>query len=140
VSTGDLTTIQQAINSARAAGTWTGFGLTSGSARTAVPANTTLGAMLGGDYKSIYGQSAQFDNEPITNECVLIKYTYLGDANFNGKVDGGDYGRVDFTFGQEHTAGNIGGWINGDFNGDGKVDGSDYGAIDFAFGSQGPQL
>ena len=67
---------------------------------------------------------------------LLVKYTYYGDANFNGKVDGNDYSRIDATFNNEHTAGNIGGWFNGDFNLDGKVDGNDYGLIDSAFNSQ----
>ena len=53
---------------------------------------------------------AMFDALPTDNTAVLIKYTYYGDANFNGKVDGGDYSRIDGAFNKEHTAGNIGGW------------------------------
>jgi hypothetical protein len=129
------------INTARAGGVWTGFGITSSSAKNILATkNTTLGAMEATDYKLINVANTTFDGEPIDNTAVLIKYTYYGDANFNGQVDGNDYGRIDSTFNKEHTAGDIGGWWNGDFNGDGKVDGSDYGLIDAAFNSQGAAL
>ncbi len=49
---------------------------------------------------------------------VLVKYTYFGDANLDGKVDGSDYTLIDNGFNQ-----NLTGWYNGDFNYDGKVDG-----------------
>jgi len=68
---------------------------------------------------------------------VLVKYTYYGDTDFNGKVDGADYARVDATFNQETTTqSNIGGWFNGDFDYNGKVDGADYALIDAAFNGQ----
>jgi hypothetical protein len=133
-------TIQSLINSARAGGAWTGSGITSYNAFIANPKNTTLAALEASEFKSIYGPAAFFNGESIDNTAVLIKYTYYGDANFNGQVDGGDYARIDTTFNKEHTSGNIGGWVNGDFNGDGKVDGSDYGLIDAAFNSQGAVL
>jgi hypothetical protein len=64
---------------------WSGFGITSTSARNRSPRNTTLGAMSGADYHSIYGGSATFDGEPFADGATLVKYTYYGDADFNGK-------------------------------------------------------
>ena len=60
-------------------------------------------------------------------------YTYGGDANFDGKINVDDYGRIDFNVGLGTT-----GWFNGDFNYDGKVNVDDYGVIDFNVGIQGP--
>jgi hypothetical protein len=79
-------------------------------------------------------------NEPVGGDAVLVRYTYHGDANFNGKVDGADYARIDGMFNQQSTLGNISGWYNGDFDGNGKIDGADYALIDAAFNSQGTAL
>ena len=64
-----------------------------------------------------------------------MKYTYYGDANLDGKVDGSDYSRIDASFLAEQTGPNVTGWYNGDFNYDGVVNGSDYTLIDNAFNS-----
>jgi hypothetical protein len=71
---------------------------------------------------------------------VLVKYTYYGDANLDGKVDGTDYSRIDASFLAEQSGPNVTGWYNGDFNYDGVVNGSDYTLIDNAFNSQGAQI
>ena len=63
-----------------------------------------------------------------TNNDVLVKYTYYGDADLNGSVNGADYAQIDHGFGAHLT-----GWSNGDFNYDGVVDGSDYSLIDNTF-------
>ena len=63
---------------------------------------------------------------------VIVKYTYYGDANIDGQVDGSDYTKIDNGFNTHAT-----GWLNGDFNYDGTVDGSDYTLIDNAFDMQG---
>lgn len=64
-----------------------------------------------------------------------IKYTYYGDTNLDGKVDGSDYSRIDSAFVSGGT-----GWFNGDFNYDGVINGSDYTLIDNAFNTQGAQI
>jgi len=68
-----------------------------------------------------------------------VKYTYYGDTDFNGKVDGADYARIDAKYAQQGS-GNIGGWFNGDLDYNGKIDGADYALIDAAFSSQGAAL
>jgi autotransporter-associated beta strand protein len=89
---------------------------------------------------------AAFDGYNSLNDSdVLIKYTYYGDANLDGKVDGSDYSRIDASYLAEATestpfAVGVTGWFNGDFNYDGVVNGSDYTLIDNAFNSQGAQL
>jgi hypothetical protein len=59
---------------------------------------------------------------------VLVKYTYLGDANADGRVDPTDYAIVDGNQGKGHN------WVTGDLNFDGKTDPTDYAQID---GNQG---
>jgi probable HAF family extracellular repeat protein len=76
-----------------------------------------------------------FDGQPVAASDVLIKYTYYGDADLNGKVDGSDYSRIDNGYLNKLT-----GWGNGDFNYDGVIDGSDYTLIDNAYNTQGASL
>jgi hypothetical protein len=56
---------------------------------------------------------------------VLVKYTYAGDANLDGKLDIDDYTRIDVGIDARLT-----GWSNGDFNYDGKINIDDYVIID----------
>jgi len=101
------------IQSGRNGGAWNGNGIVTSAASGNL---TTLGvAEIAGD--------------------VVVKFTYGGDANLDGKINVDDYGRIDFNV-------NLGtsGWYNGDFNYDGKVNVDDYGIIDFNIGIQGPPL
>jgi hypothetical protein len=76
-----------------------------------------------------------FDNQNINPGDILVKYTYVGDANLDGKVDASDYSRIDNGYLNQLT-----GWANGDFNYDGVVNGSDYTLIDNAFNMQAEPL
>src|SRR5689334_11591532 len=91
--------------------------------------------MEASDYKSIYGASATFDGEWLDNSMVLVKYTYYGDADFNGKVNFDDYVKTDNGFNNH-----LSGWLNGDFDGNGVVNFDDYVLIDLAFNTQGGTL
>jgi hypothetical protein len=131
-----LPAIQNLINQARAGGAWNGLvGITSFTARDNALHSSTLGAMEATDYKSIYGQNATFNGQAIDNTAVLVKYTYYGDADFNGKVNFDDYVRTDNGFNTHRTD-----WLNGDFDGNGNVNFDDYVLIDLAFNSQGATL
>jgi hypothetical protein len=121
-----LNMVEQGYNN----GTWTGQGITSSVAAGDTSHLHALGVILNDNgsgtpiYSTFYNQSAD-DN------AILIAYTYVGDANLDGKVDGSDYSRIDN--GYLH---HVSGWANGDFNYDGVVDGSDYTLIDNAFNNQ----
>jgi hypothetical protein len=70
-----------------------------------------------------------------------VKYTYYGDTNLDGKVDGSDYSRIDAAYLADKTNPTaLTGWFNGDFNYDGVVNGSDYTLIDNAFNNQGAAI
>ncbi|CAN5379540.1 hypothetical protein BH09PLA1_BH09PLA1_35040 [soil metagenome] len=126
-----LTSIQSLINSGRNGGAWNAWGITSTSAKSASPANTTLAAMESSDFKSIYGPKELFAGESVDTTAVLVRYTYYGDADFNGVVNFDDYSRIDVGFLSERT-----GWTNGDFDGNGIVNFDDYSLIDLAFNTQ----
>jgi hypothetical protein len=99
---------------------------------------TTLGVATAGDALSISGsQTALFDGQTVSPSDILVKFTYVGDANLDGKVNIDDYGRID---GNVAQSGNVFGWFNGDFNLDGKINIDDYGLIDGVIGMQGPVL
>ncbi|CAN5606501.1 hypothetical protein BH09PLA1_BH09PLA1_29910 [soil metagenome] len=121
--------IQTDINNGRSS-SWYGPGIISTAARMQLY-NTTLGVLSASQYKSIYGPAATFAGQTIDNSAVLIKYTYYGDADFNGIVNFDDYSRIDSSFGTERT-----GWLNGDFDGNGNINFDDYALIDLAFNTQ----
>jgi photosystem II stability/assembly factor-like uncharacterized protein len=130
-----LDAIQALINSARSGGSWLGDGITSTSAGTNPSHNTTLGAMDAGDFRSIYGANATFHGHTIDETAVIVKYTYYGDADFNGRVNFDDYVRADTGFNNHRS-----GWTNGDFDGNGAVNFDDYVLIDLAFNTQSGTL
>jgi hypothetical protein len=118
-------------------GRWNGTaGIVSSAAATNTSHLTAIGVIIndGGSGNPIYSSfDATADTDPDTD--VLLKYTYYGDANLDGHVDGSDYSRIDNGYLNHLT-----GWANGDFNYDGVVNGSDYTLIDNAFNSQGASL
>jgi autotransporter-associated beta strand protein len=96
------------------------------------------GALLYGSGTSL----GKFDGiNPVATD-VLIKFTYYGDTNLDGKVDGTDYSRIDSAYLNNQNLSNpqLTGWYNGDFNYDSIINGSDYTLIDNAFNSQSTSL
>ena len=91
---------------------------------------TTLGVLLNGTrFTTFSGQSVSADD-------VLVKYTYFGDANLDGRVSIADYLMVDRATAREQT-----GWVAGDFDySGGPADGTDYFLMDQAFLGQGAAL
>lgn len=109
-------------------GYWNGQGIISSTAGDDPMKLTSLGVM-----QQI--ATGTFDGQTVGGGDVLVKYTWYGDADLSGKVDGTDYTLIDHGY----NAGAIG-WQNGDFNYDGQVDGTDYSLIDNAFNMQRPSL
>ncbi len=116
---------------------WTGPGIQSSAAAADTAHRTALGVIPNNDGfgNALYGSGTTlglFDGTNPSSFDVLVKYTYFGDANLDGMVDGSDYTKIDNAFG-----GTLTGWLNGDFNYDNRIDGSDYTLIDNAFNTQG---
>jgi fibronectin-binding autotransporter adhesin len=142
---GSLQSIVSLVQSGFNGGAWNGSGITSSAAMSDSTHLTALGVITNdnGSGTALY---TTFDKVTSSDGDVLVKYTYYGDANLDGKVDGSDYSLIDNAYEMEgwvngvETNAQITGWYNGDFNYDGNVNGSDYTLIDNAFNSQGAQL
>jgi hypothetical protein len=126
--------VTDSIRTARASGAWTGNGITSSSARNATNHNTTLGVLSGAEYTST-GGTGVFSGYNYAAGDTLVKYTWYGDTDFNGRVNFDDYVRTDNGFN-----GHLTGWLNGDFDGNGAVNFDDYVLIDLAFNTQSGTL
>ncbi len=130
---GGQTTLTADIAAGYNGGHWNGAsGILSSSA--AATNNTALGIELNKTPGGAVFYST-FDGVAVTTSDVLVKYTYFGDANLDGVVNGSDYTLIDNGFNNSLT-----GWHNGDFNYDGIVNGDDYTLIDNAFNTQGASL
>jgi hypothetical protein len=128
---GNLATLTPYLKNGFASGAWNGTGLYSSTAHNNATHQTALGMIL----NSANGAVAQstFDGQSALTTDVLVKYTYYGDANLDGVINGNDYTQIDTGYGSNNT---LTGWQNGDFNYDGFVDGSDYSLIDNLFNVQ----
>jgi hypothetical protein len=132
--------VKQGYNAA-GTGVWNGSGgITSSAAANDSSHLTAVGVILNndGDGNPLYGAGGllgTFGNDNPGANDVLARYTYFGDANLDGKVDGSDYARID-----NGVLNGLTGWYNGDFNYDGIIDGSDYTLVDNAFNTQGAAI
>jgi fibronectin type 3 domain-containing protein len=140
VSGGNLASITNQLASGYAQGAWTGTGIVSSSAANDTTHLTALGVLLNndGNGNALYGSTAVlglFDGINPASSDVLVKYTYYGDANLDGKPDGSDFTRIDNGYLNHLT-----GWYNGDFNYSGAIDGSDYTLIDNGYSAQESSL
>jgi hypothetical protein len=133
IHNGSLPAVTALLATGLANGQWNGKGIASAAAHT----NTTHLTALGIIQNTLYGGTGQpaFDGTDPLPTDILVKYTWYGDANLDGKVDGSDYSRIDSALQSGAT-----GWYNGDFNYDGLVNGTDYALVDNAFNQQGAGL
>jgi autotransporter-associated beta strand protein len=130
-ATASIGTISSEIAQAYNNGAWNGTNSASGviTSSTAAADSTHLTAL------GVTTGLITFEGLNVSPDDVLVKYTYYGDTNLDGVVDGTDYSRIDNGYLAHLT-----GWSNGDFNFDGVIDGSDYTLIDNAFNTQGTAL
>jgi hypothetical protein len=80
--------------------------------------------------------TALFAGQTVSGRSIILKYTYAGDVNLDGMVDGADYGTLDNWIQFPGTDG----YANGDVNFDGVIDGADYGTLDNSIQLQGAPL
>ena len=111
-------------------GNWDGPGITSNAAAADPQRLTVLGVIDNQDPDPGIGGLADLEGVAVPAASVLVKYTWWGDANLDGKVDSNDYDKID-------TAWLLGTpdprWATGDFNYDGVIDSNDYDKIDTAW-------
>ena len=124
--------VETLVKTARNGGAWNMPGITSTTARNV--STTGLGVISGAEYNTV-GGTGNFNGQPYVAGDTLVKYTWNGDANFDGRVTFDDYVKIDTGFNTGLT-----GWLNGDFNYSGAVTFDDYVLIDIAFNQQNGTL
>lgn len=137
----DLKTFRVVVDypTASPVGTWTGtnyLGLT-GSIRAGKIITTSGTVQLNGVGISEAStalnisntQTAVWGTYTVDATTALLRYTYRGDANLDGKITGDDYFRIDQGF-AAHTTG----YAAGDFDYSGKINADDYFLIDSNYG------
>jgi len=113
---------------------WTGTGIISNLAATGPRAgNTSLGAirnvtdpaaLLGVGNGPLY---ANFNGVTLTGDEILVKYTWYGDFDLDGKVTSFDFALLDAGFaGVLQVTDSLPGWYFGDADYNGVVDSQDY--------------
>jgi hypothetical protein len=115
---------------------WTNTtGITSSTAA-AAPSTTAIGIELN-DNGSGAPLVLSFDGQSVQDGDVLMKYTFVGDADLSGTITSADYVLIDNGFNSQSGPNALSGWRNGDFNYDGVINGDDYTLIDNAYNTQG---
>jgi hypothetical protein len=128
-----VASIRKYLASGHAAGAWNGPGLQSSKAADNSAHNTALGYA---EASQIFGVGGGvFAGVAVDDSAVLVKYTYYGDTDLNGKINFDDYVRTDNGFNNH-----LSGWFNGDFNYNGVVNFDDYVLLDLAFNTQSGTL
>jgi hypothetical protein len=122
------TQVRGLIQGAFNAGHWNGAtGLDSATAAANASGTTAIGYGTAG-----FLNKSMFKGVSVGPTDVLVKYTYYGDADLDGDVDGNDVGAwaVNFTGSGGSTTKT---WTEGDWDYDGDVDGNDVGrwAVNF---------
>ena len=130
-----VTSIATLLVAGRNDGAWDGPGI-----NTSLAGNAGLFALGYGEAADLIGlagsETAMWGGQIVDATTILVRYTYDGDANLDGTIDGGDYGVIDNFIQVPGAAG----YSEGDFNYDGVVDGGDYGVIDNNIQAQGAPL
>lgn len=131
-----LASAKSLIAISRGTGNWLGTtGLFSSAAGAAYVANTnheytTLAALTGTDYLKFHGAGSSIDGLAISSTDIIVKYTWMGDANADGVISADDYLLLDAGYLKQSASPS---WVSGDFNGDGSVNAIDYALIDAAY-------
>ncbi len=116
---------------------WTGAGIDSSSA-----GSSGLFGLAVGEASNVLrisgAQTAVFNGQAVDATSVLIKFTYAGDANMDGRIDADDYFQIDSNYNK--TDNSFKSYLDGDFDYNGLINGDDYFIIDSNFNAQGLQL
>lgn len=119
-------------------GPWSGNGITSTTAHDRADQLTGLAAIRNCGHTGAIVRTS-FAGEIPDIHCLLVKYTYNGDSNCDGRVDVDDYFNIDLGYARRAAIPDPD-YADGDFNYDGAVDADDYFMIDASFLGQSTAL
>ena len=112
------------IQRGRGDGTWNGSGVVTSKEDATTSVLTTLAI---GDADELGYAGGTFGGVSVSSGDALVMYTWGGDADLNGELNGDDYFYLDSNILQ---SGSVFGFHNGDFNYDGELNGDDYFILD----------
>lgn len=118
--TGITGLVQRGYNS----GAWNGGGIITSETTASSSVLTTLAVARAGDVNKT---GTIFGGVSLNASDVLVMYTWGGDADLNGELNGDDYFAIDSHVRQ---SGSVFGFHKGDFNYDGAINGDDYFILD----------
>jgi hypothetical protein len=129
-SSSPASTIKSYLESGYNFGTWDGPGIVSANAAAdaSVTGLTTIG----------YADNADLANGNIPAESVVLKYTYLGDADLTGQVDLDDFNLFLYGFDANNAAPKT--WVFGNFDYNNTIDLDDFNLFLYGYQSQGGSL
>ena len=121
-------------------GTWDGNGITTSMTDATTGVLTTLAVSTGAEIRGLGPTDTDlFGGQTINGDSVLVMYTWGGDADMNGELNGDDYFWIDSNILANQAGADNASFHNGDFNYDGVINGDDYFILDsnilFAQGS-----
>ncbi len=129
-----ISSVYALVSSAYSGGTWAGKGITSSAAAT--NSLTGLAVAEASDILGISGaQTGSYQGNTVTATTLLVRYTYRGDTNLDGQVDGSDVANA-----LAGLNGGLTGWVNGDTDYSGTVTSSDYSTLLNSLRLQGPPI
>jgi autotransporter-associated beta strand protein len=144
VAAGSLANLTNMVKQGYNAGKWNGSaGVVSTVAAADTRHLTAIGVIQNNQSgAALFTSSNKFDGTVPGASDILLKYTYYGDTNFDGKVDATDLARLNASISNNANPRNkpLTGWYNGDFNYDGVINGSDMTLLDNAMNAKAAQL
>ena len=116
------------VQQGRGDGTWNGNGITTSMTDATTGVLTTLAVASGAEIRGLGPTDTDlWAGQTINGDSTLVMYTWGGDADLNGELNGDDYFFLDSNILQ---SGSVFGFHNGDFNYDGELNGDDYFILD----------
>ena len=107
ISTASISSVTGALQAAYANGAWNGPGIFSSTA--AASPGKAIGVATGLNYQTLHPGST-FDGQAVNSSDVLLKYTYQGDADLDGRITMNDYALINAGFFYHPFSGS---WVGG---------------------------
>jgi len=128
-----LASVMSMLQTGYNGGQWNGDGIATSAPVKNVDARFTVGVAEAADVLGISSsQTALWNGQTVDSTAILLAYTFAGDANLDGIINGDDYFWIDAGFSSKAS-----GYANGDFDYNGRIDADDYFLIDSNYDKSG---